>query len=150
MDSQPEKTEDFIDRGTGAAPRALSYELQDEDEWRAILNHPAMVTTLRLSRTVLQGVILFAVGFVEIIAEVLAPIVLISGIAWSVVPGLLTGIGPEGPARDMINSVVQSVPREFHYGHSVMTPGTLIMYGVVLIAVVALCRTVLAIVNREI
>jgi len=83
------------------------------------------------------------------VAEALAPIVLIAGIAWSYLPGLLSGIGPEGPARDAINNVVQAVPREIHFGHSIITPGSLIFDGVMLIALVALCRSILAIVNRE-
>ncbi len=128
----------------------MSYELEEQDDWQAALNHPATVTALRFSKLVVQGVIIFAVGFVEIVAEVLAPIVLISGIAWSFVPGLLAGVGPEGPARDAINTVVQSVPKEIHLGHSVITPGSLILDGVMLIALVALCRTILAIINREV
>ncbi len=150
MDGSSDKTEDFIDRAAAAVPRRMSYELEEQDDWQAALNHPATVTALRISKRVVQGLVMFAVGFVEIVAEVLAPIVLISGIAWSFLPGLLSGVGPEGPARDAINSVVQAVPREIHFGHSVITPGSLIFDGIMLIALVALCRTILAIVNREI
>jgi hypothetical protein len=150
MDTSTEQTDDFIERSRTAVPRQLSYELEEQDDWRTVLNHPALTATLRLMKMVVQGVVLFAVGFIEIIAEVLAPIVSICGIAWAVLPGVLANMGPEGPARDMINSVVQAVPKELHVGHSVITASSLILYGLVLIAVVALCRTMLAIVNREV
>lgn len=128
----------------------VSYDTEPADDWRLALNHPAMIVSLRLSKLVLRGVVLFAVSFIEIVAELLAPILLICGIGWSALPGILSMAGPEGQARDVIAGVAQSIPREIRVGHMVLTPATLIMDGLLLIAVVALCRTVQTIVSTEV
>jgi hypothetical protein len=133
-----------------ATGRLLPPEPQELQDWREALNHPAMLVALRLARVVVRGVALFAVSFVEIMAELLAPIVLIAGIGWSLLPGLLSMAGTEGQAHELLNNVVQSVPRELHIGHLLLTPATLIVDGLLLIAVVALCRTVQTIINTEI
>jgi hypothetical protein len=44
MDGSSDKTEDFIDRAAAAVPRRMSYELEEQDDWQAALNHPATVT----------------------------------------------------------------------------------------------------------
>lgn len=127
----------------------MSEEFEAADDWRAALNHPAMAAALRLARLVARGVVLFAFSFVEIIAELLAPIVLIAGIGWAALPGLLAMVTMEGQAREFVNNVLQSVPREIHFGHMSLTPTSLIVDGLLLIAVVALCRTLQTIVGSE-
>ena len=98
-----------------ATGRLLPPEPQELQDWRDALNHPAMLVALRLARVVVRGVALFAVSFVEIMAELLAPIVLIAGIGWSLLPGVLSMAGTEGQAHELLNNVVQSVPRESAY-----------------------------------
>ena len=127
----------------------MSHEFQDLNDWRAAQNHPAMVAALRLARLVARGVVVFAFSFIEIMAELLAPIVLVCGIGWAALPGLLSMVGTEGQAREMLSTVVQSVPRSIHLGGMVVTPTGLIVDGLLLIALVALCRTVQTIVGGE-
>ncbi len=127
----------------------MSYEFEDLNDWRAALNHPAMVVALRIAKTVARGVVLFAFSFVEILAELLAPVVLIGGIGWAMLPGVLSMATPEGQAHDMLSNVVQSIPREIHFGHMSLTPTALIVDGLLLIAVVALCRTLQIIISTE-
>ena len=70
-----------------------------------------MVVALRLARAVARGVVLFSFSFVEIVAELLAPVVLICGIAWAALPGMLSMAPTEGQAHDVMSTVLQSVPR---------------------------------------
>lgn len=127
----------------------MSYESENLNDWRDALNHPAMVVALRLAKVVARGVVLFAFCFAEIMAELLAPIVLICGIGWAALPGMLSMAGTEGQAREVLGTVLQAVPRELHFGHTVLTPTALIVDGLLLMAVVALCRTVQTIVSTE-
>ncbi len=128
----------------------MSKEVENLDDWRAALNHPAMVVALRVAKVVARGVVLFAFSFVEIVAELLAPLVLICGIGWAALPGLLSmASGEGGQTHEMLNNVLQSIPREVHLGGMVLTPTGLIVDGLLLIAVVALCRTLQTIVSIE-
>jgi hypothetical protein len=127
----------------------MSQEFEELDDWRAALNHPAMTVALRLAKMVVRGLALFAFCFVEILAELLAPVVLIGGIGWAALPGLLSMATPEGQARELLNNIVQAVPREIHLGHMALTPTALIVDGLLLIAVVALCRTLQSIIGTE-
>lgn len=127
----------------------MSYESQDLSDWRTVLNHPVMVVTLRLARAVARGIVLFAVAFIEIIAELLAPIVLVGGIGWASLPGILSMAGTEGQAHEMLSNVLQSIPKQLHVGTMVLTPTALIVDGLLLVAVVALCRTVQTIISID-
>ena len=127
----------------------MSYERENLNDWRAALNHPARAAALRIGRAVARGLVLFGFCFVEIIAELLAPVVLIGGIAWSALPSLLSLASTEGQTHDLLNNVMQAVPRELHLGHTVVTPTGLIVDGLLLIGVVALCRTLQTIVATE-
>ncbi len=127
----------------------MSNEFESLDDWRVALNHPAMVVALRLAKAVARGVVLFAFSFVEILAELLAPVVLICGIGWAALPGMLSMASGEGQAHELLNNVLQSIPRELHVGGMALTPTTLIVDGLLLIAVVALCRTLQTIVSNQ-
>lgn len=127
----------------------MSYESQNLSDWRAAFNHPAMVVALRVTKAVARGVVLFGFSFVEIVAELLAPIVLICGIAWAALPAMLSMAPGEGQAHEMLGTVLQAIPRELHLGHMVLTPPALIFDGLLLVAVVALCRTLQTIISTE-
>ncbi len=126
---------------SATSPKALAYDLGD---WHTVANHPALAAITHATRMVARGLVLFAFSFVEIIAELLAPIVLVFGVGWAMLPGIVSFAGPEGQARDFVTSVVQAIPREIHLGRTVVTPTSLIVEGVLLVALVALCRTVQA------
>lgn len=149
MDSTPDKPDDFLDHPVAARSGRMSYDVQDPDDWRLVLAHPGMVAALRLIKLVVRGVVFFAFSFIEIIAEVLAPILLLCGIVWSVLPNILSMAPADGQARDMINTVVQAIPQELHVGRTIITPSALILDGLLLIALVALCRTIQAMVSTE-
>ncbi len=149
MDSSTDKRDDFPLRQRAAETPRTSYDQQELDDWREALNHPAIAATLRIVRLVLRGLVIFVFSFIEIVAELLAPIVLILGIGWSLLPGILSLAGPEGQAHDMVATVVQAIPRDIHVGRMVLTPSSLIMDGLLLIAVVALCRTIETIIASD-
>lgn len=127
----------------------MSHNDEDTNDWRAALMHPATLAALRIGKMVARGLLLFAICFVEIVAELLAPVVLICGIGWAALPAVLSMVSLEGQGREMLNTVLQSVPREIHLGHTVLTPTGLIMDGLLLIALVAVCRTVQTILSME-
>ena len=122
-----------------SSPSPVAY---DPGGWQAAASHPAMTAAVRATKMVVRGLILFAFSFVEIVAELLAPIVLVFGIGWAMLPGIVSIAGPEGQARDFVTAMVQAIPREIHLGRTAVTPASLILEGILLIAVVALCRTV--------
>jgi hypothetical protein len=127
----------------------MSDESEDLNEWRAALNHPAMAVALGIAKSVVRGMILFVVFFTEIVAVLLAPIVLIAGIGWAILPGILKMVETQGQSRDLFSGVANAVPTEFLVAGMALTPTILIMDGLLLIGVAALCRTVETIVSSE-
>jgi hypothetical protein len=141
---------DRMDQHSDFAARPDTRAQQDRDDWRAAATHPAVASALRLIRMVLRGVVVFAFCFLEIIAELAAPIVLICGIGWTALPGLLAVVGgSDGQVHDVVSSIAQAIPGQVRLGHTTLTPTTLIVDGLLLIGVVALCRTVQTIVASE-
>lgn len=149
MDSAPDQPLDIPRRSAPADLQRITPEAGELDDWRATLQHPAMTASLRLAKMVLRGVVIFGFSFIEIVAELLAPIVLIIGFGWSVLPGILAMAGPDPEARSFLTSLANTIPHEVRIGHTTLTPTGLIVDGVVLIAVVALCRTLQTIVVTE-
>jgi hypothetical protein len=127
----------------------MSDDPENLNDWRATLNHPAMGVALRIAKSVVRGMILFAVFFTEIVALLLAPIVLILGIGWAVLPAILKMVETQGQPHDLFGGVANAVPREILFGGMAITPTMLILDGVLLIAVAALCRTFETIVSSE-
>lgn len=138
-----ETTTESVDRNH----RAAAAPVYNVGEWHAVAHHPAVAAATRATRMTARGLVFFAFSFIEVLAELLAPIVLVFGIGWSALPGILSMAGPEGQAREFVATVVQAIPKEIHLGHTVITPTSLIVDGVLLVAVVALCRTVQALVT---
>ncbi len=122
-----------------SSPKPVVY---DPGDWQTVASHPAMAAAVQATKMVVRGLILFAFSFIEIVAELLAPIVLVFGIGWAMLPAIVSIAGPEGQARDFVTAMVQAIPREIHFGRTAVTPTSLILEGVLLVAVVALCRTV--------
>ncbi len=124
---------------SASSPKPVEYDWGD---WQTVASHPAMAAATRATKMVVRGLVLFAFSFIEIVAELLAPIVLVFGIGWAMLPGIVSIAGPEGQAKDFVAGMVQAIPREIHLGRTTVTPASLIVEGVLLVAVVALCRTV--------
>lgn len=104
---------------------------------------------MRLIKLVLRGIVLFAISFIEIIAELLAPIVLICGVIWAALPGLLSAAVPEGQGKEILATVMQNIPAVLHIGRLTITPTGMILDGLLLIAIVALSRTMQTIVTAD-
>jgi hypothetical protein len=98
---------------------------------------------LRLS---VWAVVSFALTFVELVAEWVAPLVLMAGLAWWGVLQVVGGIRVEPE----IQQFLAYVPRQLLLGGTVWTPGMLITQGLTLLAVVAACRTLNRLISREI
>jgi hypothetical protein len=98
---------------------------------------------LRLS---VWAVVSFVLTFVELVAEWVAPLVLMAGLAWWGVLQVVGGIRVEPE----IQQVLAYVPRQLLLGGTVWTPGMLITQGLTLLAVVAACRTLNRLISREI
>jgi hypothetical protein len=135
METVSSKTTDLPHR----TPEARRY---DRAAWHSVAAHPAMTAVTRATRLVSRGLVLFVFSFVEIIAELLAPIVLVFGIGWAALPAIVSVAGAEGQAREFLTTLGQAIPKEIHLGRTAITPLSLIVDGVFLVAVVALCRTV--------
>ena len=128
----------------------MSDQPEELTDWRSTINHPAMAPVLRAARTVVRGSVYFIFCFVEIVAELLAPIALICGVGWSLLPHILRMVEPSnGQAAELVRGIAAAVPDEITLGGSVLSPGSLIATGLLLIAVVALCRTFQAMVVTD-
>ena len=79
--------------------------------------------------------------FCEHLAELFAPLLLLAGAAWWAIPRALGALTLEGQANDLLQIVRSRVPHDVYIDGSYYTAGTLIWDGVLLIGVVAICRT---------
>ena len=99
----------------------------------------------RTLRILVCGVATFALTFIEQVAEILAPLFLIAGIAWWVLVNLTANLHLD----PMLQSVVTQLPHSLSLGGHYLTPEGLIRNGVLLVAVVAVCRTLNGIIAKE-
>ena len=77
----------------------------------------------------------------EHLAELLAPLLLLGGAVWWAIPRASAAITLEGQANDLLQMVRNRVPHDVYIDGSYYSAGTLIWDGVLLIGVVAICRT---------
>lgn len=87
----------------------------------------------------------FAITFVELVAELLAPFVLFIGALWWAalrIAGQLSAV-PE------LQAVLHVLPGQLELGGQTLTPAWLIRQGLLLLAVVAGCRTANRLLARE-
>jgi hypothetical protein len=145
MDKPDAHHDDLAVRGVGRPVRA---DFAYDRTLRLARDHPTMRVTLRLARLIIGGVFLFAIAFVEMLAELLAPIVLICGAAWAALPSVMSALGGTNPeTSELVQTMLKSVPSHLAFGHVMLTPMGLIFDGLLLIAVVALCRTLQVVVS---
>ena len=117
----------------------MSYtELEAEDERARTAFLPQFG---RYARLALWSVLNVALLFGEILAELLAPLLLLGGIVWWAVPRALAAITLDGPPGDVLQMVRSHVPHDIYLDGSYYSAGTLITDGLWLIALVAVCRT---------
>lgn len=99
----------------------------------------------RAGRLALWAAASFVLNLVEQVAEVVAPLLLAAGLAWWGALQVADAVSLE-PA---IQSILDMVPTRFVVHGWPLTPGGLIRDGVLLMALVAACRTLNGILARE-
>lgn len=87
----------------------------------------------------------FAVTFVELLAELLAPLLLFVGALWW---GALRVVG-QISVEPELQAMLHVLPTQLQLGAYDLTPAGLIRQGLLLLAVVAACRTVNRLLARE-
>ena len=98
----------------------------------------------RFARIAVWSVINAALVFAEHLAEMLAPLLLLAGGIWWLVPRALNAITLDGQAQDVLELVRAHVPHELTLDGATYTAGTLIADALWLVAAVAICRTLSA------
>jgi hypothetical protein len=94
---------------------------------------------------VFWGLVSFGLTFVELVAEVVAPLLLMLGGLW----WAATQIIPKLPVPPEAQPMLQSFPTQLVAAGHVLTPTGLIIQGLWLLAVVAACRTLNSIIFKE-
>ena len=108
----------------------------------------------RLVRTAIWMVCHFVFYFIQQVAELFAPLLLIGGVAWSALPALIatlsrTAASADPQARDVIANAAGVIPQQLVLAGHVLTPGGLIWYGVELMALAAAGATLAALAARN-
>lgn len=91
------------------------------------------------------GLVTFGLTFVELVAELAGPLLLLAGALWWLALQGLGGLSLEPELQQFLHYV----PDRLHAGGYLFTPGGMIRQGLLLLAVVAACRTVNGIIARE-
>ncbi|KAA2212106.1 hypothetical protein [Teichococcus oryzae] len=104
---------------------------------------PALL--LKGVRVLFWGLIIFALTFVELVAELAGPLLLIAGALWWLGLHVLAGIQLEPELQQYLSYV----PGTLRAGGYSFTPAGMIRQGLLLLAVVAACRTINGIIARE-
>jgi hypothetical protein len=91
------------------------------------------------------GIVTFALTFAELVAEVVAPLLLMLGGLWWALGQVIAAI----PVPPEVKPMVQAFPTQLVAGGHVLTPSVLIVQGLWLLAVVAACRTLNGIIAKQ-
>lgn len=101
---------------------------------------------LRGLLVLLRALASFALTFIELVSEIVAPLLLIAGAVWWAALRIAGSIAVEPE----IGQILQYLPAQFRLGDHWLTPDGLIRQGLLLLAVVAACRTLNRLIAREI
>ena len=109
---------------------------------------------LRLLRTAIGAACYFVFYFVQQIAELFAPLLLIAGAAWAALPALVktltrTAASADPQAHDAIASVANAIPEQITLAGHELTASGLICDGLGLMAVAAGGATLAMLVGRK-
>lgn len=116
--------------------------------------HESGSTILSLICTALWVICHFVSGFIQQIAELLAPFLLIAGVVWAAVPSLTGALtrstaAADPQARDAISNAAAAIPHEIVLGGHVLSATSLICDGIGLMAVAAAASTLTALAARN-
>ena len=116
----------------------MSYTRLDEAEYG---DRRPVLALGHIARLATWSVINALLVFCEHLAELFAPLLLLAGAVWWAIPRALGAITLDGQANDLLQVVRNHVPHDVYIDGAWYSSGTLIWDGVLLIAVVAICRT---------
>jgi hypothetical protein len=91
------------------------------------------------------GLVSFGLTFVELLAEIAAPLVLMLGALWWAVLKVIDAL----PVPPEMQPMVAAFPVRLVAAGYVLTPGGMIIQGLWLVAVVAACRTLNGIIFKQ-
>ncbi len=111
-------------------------------------------TPLLLLRLGLWSVLHFAFYFLQQLAELLAPLLLVAGIGWWALPKIVAAItvgasNADPQARDLLNTISATIPAGVRLAGHWITPGGLILDGLLLMAIAAIGATLSALAARS-
>lgn len=109
---------------------------------------------LRLLRTAVWAVCHFVFYFLQQLAELFAPLLLVAGAIWSALPALVgtlsrSAASADPQARDAIAAASAAIPSELTIAGHVLTAHGLIMDGVLLMALAAAAATLSVVCGRN-
>jgi hypothetical protein len=114
---------------------------------------PNLLLLLRAVRVALWSVAHFVFYFVQQLAELLAPLLLIAGVGWWALPKVIGAITSQATtadaqARDLLNTLPGNIPQAMELAGHHITPGILITDGLLLMALAAIGATLSALAAR--
>ncbi len=128
-------------------------EREGRDRWRRVLSEGrrrAPRIAGHAARVTVWGIVHFAFGLAQQLAELLAPLLFVVGAGWFALPRVLGLIQTgDGQMQDILNGLQDHVPSDVTVGGHLLTPGTLVVDGLVLMAVAAALSTASALLARE-
>lgn len=104
----------------------------------------------RVARLAAWAVLNPALVFAELLADLLAPLLLLAGASWWALLHVLRSVRLDGvpQAKEVLDLVVAQLPRSVMLEGTVLTPLGLLGDGLLLLAVVAVCRTLGGLIGR--
>ncbi|MFT8367921.1 MAG: hypothetical protein ABF888_01435 [Acetobacter papayae] len=116
--------------------------------------HEGGSTILHLICTALWVICHFVAGFIQQVAELLAPFLLIAGVVWAAVPTLTGALtrstaAADPQARDAISNAAAAIPHEIILGGHMLSATSLIYDGIGLMALAAAASTLTALAARN-
>jgi len=105
-------------------------------------------------RTAIWSVCYFAFYFTQQVAELLAPLLLVLGLGWAILPHIVQAIttsaaSADPQARDIMNHVAGTIPDQMTIAGHLLTPSSLIFDGFLLMALAAIGATLSALSARN-
>lgn len=108
----------------------------------------------RLVRTGIWSACYFAFYFIQQLAELFAPLLLIAGVLWKVLPALVgalshAAVAADPQAKDAITNVAAAIPQHILVAGHDLTAGGLIWDGILLMGLAAAGATLATLAGRN-
>lgn len=122
------------------------YSAPDEhDDFLPVEEREGKSLVLRGAWIVLWGLVSFAVNFAQAVAEEVAPLLLLLGAVWWGLLKVVAGL----PLQPDMKQYMAYLPERLQAGGYTLTPSGMIETAILLLALVAACRTVDGIIARR-